>query len=377
MYERFFRFREKPFSLTPDPAFLYLGRHHSAAYSLLEYGVLSQAGLTVVTGEVGCGKTTLIRHLLNQLPDQVTVGLISNTHHRFDNLLEWVLMSFGVDYQLKSAVSLYESFVNFLIAEYARGRRTILVIDEAQNLDTATLEELRTLSNINAQKDQVLQTILVGQPELRTTLSRPELRQFAQRVVAHYHLGPLSEEETQSYIGHRLAQAGGRSDLFTLEACRRIYRQSGGVPRLINLICDTTLVYAFAEDAQSIDAELVQAVIDERAAGFDVGAEDHTSASAAPGLRHVQERPAQSLAPATITTHEDATPATRADLGSRQGQHADHGTLPESAQKGASRSQSATVVATECEDRMRSQSSVRSTVEKAMDRKQTNAKTAD
>lgn len=278
MYERFYGFREKPFSLLPDPGFLYLGQQHSKAYTLLEYGVLNQAGFTVLTGDIGCGKTALIRHLLNQLDDEITVGLLSNTHKRFNNLLEWVLMAFGLDYESKGSVRLFETFIDFLIAEYARNRRVVLIVDEAQNLDEAALEELRTLSNINADKDQVLQLIIVGQPELRTTLTRPNLRQLAQRVVAHYHLGPLSEQETIGYIHYRLEHAGGSTDLFTREACRQVHQQAGGVPRLINLLCDTALVYGYGENAKEISIDLVQSVIDERTAGMGSGPADQLSA---------------------------------------------------------------------------------------------------
>lgn len=268
MYERFYGFREKPFSLLPDPAFLYLGPQHARAYTLLEYGVLNRAGFTVLTGEIGCGKTALIRHLLNELNEEVTVGLLSSAHKRIDNLLEWVLMTFGLDYESKSPVRSYDSFVEFLIGEYARNRRVVLIVDEAQNLDEATLEELRTLSNVNADNDLILQLILVGQPELRTTLARPSLRQLAQRVVAHHHLEPLSEEETTTYIHHRLSHAGGPKDLFSPDACQLVHRQAGGVPRLINLLCDTALVYGYAENAREISVDLVQSVIDEGTVGI-------------------------------------------------------------------------------------------------------------
>jgi len=293
MYERFFGFHEKPFSLLPDPAFLYLGRQHGTAYSLLEYGVLNQAGFTVITGDVGCGKTTLIRHLLNQLDKGVTIGLLSNTHKNFSDLLRWVLMAFGLDYESKGAVRLYEAFVEFLIAEYARHRRVVLIVDEAQNLDVAALEELRTLSNINADKDLVLQLILVGQPELKATLERSELRQLAQRVVAHYHLTPLSEEETIQYIRHRLEHAGGTPNLFTHAACREVHHHAGGVPRLINLLCDTALVYGYAEEARQIGVDLVGSVIAERAAGMNLGRGDE------------QIVPPQQIAPSTANKIAD------------------------------------------------------------------------
>lgn len=272
MYERYYGFREKPFSMLPDPAFLYLGRQHSAAYTLLEYGVLNQAGFTVVTGDIGCGKTTLIRHLLNQLDKDVTVGLLSNTHKGFSDLLRWVLMAFGLDYASKGSVQLYETFVEFLIAEYERRRRVVLIVDEAQNLDAGALEELRTLSNINADKHLILQLILVGQPELRETLERPELKQLAQRVVAHYHLTSLTEEETSRYISHRIEHAGCSADLFTPDARRQICRYSDGVPRLINLLCDTALTYGYAEEVWEIGEDLIQSVISDRAAGMNLGA---------------------------------------------------------------------------------------------------------
>ncbi len=284
MYEEYFGFREEPFSLTPDPAFLYFSRQHRLAYSLLEYGVLKQAGFTVITGDVGCGKTTLIRRLLDELKLQVTIGLIDNTHPRLTNLAEWMAMAFGLVYKSRDPVELYDAFVQFLLAEHSANRRAILVIDEAQNLDAASLEELRTLSNINVGKYQVLQIILVGQPELKTTLSRPELRQFAQRVVAHYDLKAFSEDETLSYIHHRLQHAGGHSEIFSLDACRLIYRQSGGVPRLINLLCGTALVYAYAEEARQVSRDLVEIVLNDGAAGFSLGAR-----AATPIVDHVPE----------------------------------------------------------------------------------------
>lgn len=279
MYERHFGFREKPFSLLPDPAFLYLGQQHSEAWSLLEYSLASQAGFTVVTGEIGCGKTTLIRHLLNHLDQGVTVGLLSNTHGNLRNLLSWVLMAFGLEYEAKGAVRAYDSFVEFLISEYAGKRRVVLIVDEAQNLDAAALEELRTLSNVNADKDQLLQLILVGQPELERTLQCPELRQLAQRVVAHFHLTPFSEDETAAYIRHRLECAGGSPELFSVTACRRVHQYAKGVPRLINLLCDTALVYGFAEDAGIIGEDLVESVITERAAGLSLGSRDSVNAT--------------------------------------------------------------------------------------------------
>lgn len=264
MYESFYGFKEKPFSLLPDPGFLYFGKKHSMAFTMLQYGVVSQAGFTVIAGEIGCGKTTLIRHLLNHLERDVTVGLISNTQHRIGELMQWVLLAFGLEYRNKEKVELYETFVNFVIDEYARQRRTVLILDEAQNMDAQTMEELRMLSNINSDKDLVLQIILVGQPELRAMLRRPELEQFAQRIAADYYLEPLSAQETAAYIHHRLTVAGGEPSMFTPEACELIHRHSRGVPRLINVLCDNALVYGFAEQKRVIDAAIVGDVIHDR-----------------------------------------------------------------------------------------------------------------
>ena len=263
MYETFYSFREKPFSLLPDPAFLFLARQHSTALAVLEYGLVNQAGFTVVTGEIGCGKTTLIRHVLNTLGQDITVGLLSNTQR--GELLQWVLMAFGLDYRGKEKVALYETFLEFIIDEYAKNRRTVLIIDEAQNLGIDALEELRMLSNVNADKDQVLQLILVGQPELRATLSRPALIQFAQRVAVDYFLVPLESEQIGSYIRHRLEIAGGDPALFKPEACQLVYHHSEGIPRLINLLCDTALVYGYAAGKQKIDVELVREVVQDKA----------------------------------------------------------------------------------------------------------------
>lgn len=264
MYESFYGFSEKPFSLLPDPGFLYLGKKHSMALAMLQYGLTSQAGFTVVAGEIGSGKTTLIRYLLDQVESDVTIGLISNTHESFGELLQWVLLAFDLDYKGKEKVELYQTFQEFIIGEYARGRRTVLVIDEAQNLRPETLEELRMLSNINADKDQVLQLILVGQPELRETLRQPRLEQFAQRVGVAYYLEALSREEAVAYVQHRLKVAGGRPDLIERPAIEYLHEASKGVPRIINNVCDTALVYGFATQSPKIGLSLVREVVGDR-----------------------------------------------------------------------------------------------------------------
>lgn len=266
MYEAHFGLSEKPFSLTPDPDFLYLGKNHSRAWALLNYGLHSAAGLTVITGEVGAGKTTLIQRLLNEPNEGMTVGLISNAHSACE-LLQWVLMAFELDCSGRQKVELYQRFNDFLIEQYANNKIVVLIIDEAQNLDLETLEELRMLININSGKDMVLQLILVGQPELLETMRRPELRQLAQRVSANYHLDHLQLNETIAYIRHRIKHVGGDPELFNSYACAVAYYHSLGVPRLINILCDYALVYAFAEDKHQIDAQLMLEVIKDKLQG--------------------------------------------------------------------------------------------------------------
>ena len=267
MYEAFYNLKEKPFTLLPDPGFLYLSNRHRMALTMLEYGLMNQAGFTVISGDIGAGKTTLIRHLLNNMDREHTVGLITNTHRSFGELLQWVLLAFNMEHRDMDKVEMYRRFVDFIIDEYAHNRRTVLIIDEAQNMEAETLEELRMLSNINADKDQALQVILVGQRELRETLRRPDLVQFAQRISVDYHLEPLSENDTAGYIRHRLKVAGGNPDIFTPAACKAIYHFTNGVPRLINLMCDTALVYGYAEQKQRIDARLVADVAREKQQG--------------------------------------------------------------------------------------------------------------
>lgn len=286
MYREFYGLEQKPFSILPDPNYLYWGHSHSLAYSMLEYGVMNRAGFTVVTGEIGCGKTTLIRHLLDRLDEEFTVGLVSNIQD--GDLLQWVLMAFGQTYEGKSHVGLHDELQQFLIREYAEGRRTILIVDEAQNLGPKLLEQLRLLSNINADNDQLLQLILVGQPQLKGLLQAPELTQFAQRIASDFHLAPLTAEDIDAYIKHRLSKAGRDLPLFTMDACEALFEASRGIPRIINILADTCLVYGFARMAPEIDGGIVEEVIrDKRTHGiFDVGA--------AKGVEDTRRLPVQS-----------------------------------------------------------------------------------
>lgn len=265
MYEEFYGLKEKPFSIQPDPDFLFFGQRHTLAYAMLEYGIQNRAAFSVITGEIGCGKTTLIRHLLNQLGEDVTVGMVYNTHQDIANLLEWIMLAFGQPYDGLSQVAMYDAFQRFLIAEYAARRRVLLIVDEAQNLSPSALESLRMLSNINADKDQLLQILLVGQPQLNELLRRPELVQFAQRVSVQFFVPPLGTVEVERYIRHRLKVAGREKPLFTLKACQRIAEATNGVPRSINILCDTALVYGFSAEREWIDDELIEEVLSDRA----------------------------------------------------------------------------------------------------------------
>lgn len=264
MYESFFGLSEKPFSLNPDPGFLYLGRDHSRALSMLEFGLASETGVVVITGEIGSGKTTLVRALLNQLDDGYTVGLITNTHKAFGELIHWVSMAFGLEHEGRDKVGLYNQFVEFMIAEYAAGRRVVIIVDEAQNMSADTLEELRVISNINADKDIVMQLVLVGQPELRETLAQPRMKQFVQRISSYFYLKPLNLHETREYIEHRLKTAGARGRIFDYEAVYLIHQNSEGVPRVVNTLCHLACTYAYAEQTKKITGDLVREVITDR-----------------------------------------------------------------------------------------------------------------
>lgn len=261
MYEAFFGLNRRPFSLTPDPDFLYLSKQHAVTLAMLEYGLGSQAGFTLITGEIGSGKTTLIRHILKHIGGDVTVGVITNTHRNFGNLLTWILSAFGLERKHTDKVEMYQQLIDFVATEFLQGRRVVLIVDEAQNMDVETLEELRLLSNMNIGDELLLQLVIVGQPELQQTLMRPELAQFAQRISVEHHITALDLAQTRSYIDHRIRTAGGHEGLFDLYASAVVYYFSRGVPRAINNICDMALVYGFAEEAKPITCEIVMEVI--------------------------------------------------------------------------------------------------------------------
>jgi general secretion pathway protein A len=265
IYNERFGLRERPFTLLPDPDFLFWSENHSRAYAMLEYGMLTHSPITVITGEIGAGKTTLIRYLLRSLPEDFTVGLISNAQGNRGELLHWVLMALGAPAPTDATyVQLFAQFQNYLIEEYAAGRRTMLIFDEAQNLSIETLEELRMFSNINADKDELIQLVLVGQPELRDMIRQPRLEQFAQRVAADYHWPAMSADAVAAYINHRLGVAGAEREIFTPAACECVHLATRGVPRLVNQICDYALVYAFTDGLDRVDAGVIEQVVSDR-----------------------------------------------------------------------------------------------------------------
>ena len=285
MYEEFYHLTERPFRLSPDPSFLFLGKSHRRAMNVLEYGVASDAGITVISGEVGTGKTTLVRNLLAEIGDDYTVGMITNTQHDFSDLLKWVLHAFGIETEESDRVKLYKLLVEFITRQYRSGHRVILIIDEAQNLGTEALEDIRMLTNINVDKDIVLQLILVGQPELIEMLRKKELRQFAQRVSADYLLQPLTFRETERYIKHRINVAGGDENLFAQTAFAAVYYHSGGIPRVINTICDMALVYGYADEVPRIRKEIILDAIRDRKVGGLVIRDDQNFNQAAEDSR--------------------------------------------------------------------------------------------
>lgn len=264
MYEEFYGLTEKPFSIQPDPEFLFFGARHSMAYAMLEYSIQNRASFSVICGDIGCGKTTLVRHLLNNIEDDLTVGIVYNTHQQIDDLLGLIMLAFNQPYDGKSSLALFDSFQRFLIKEYTSGKHVVLIVDEAQNLSASALEALRMLSNINADKDQLLQIILVGQPQLRDLLRRPELQQFFQRVSVDFYIPPLDYLEVERYIQHRLRVAGRDAPLFTPGAMRLIAKAADGVPRTINILCDTSMVYGFSNGLEKIDVNLVREVLHDR-----------------------------------------------------------------------------------------------------------------
>ncbi|HEX7081142.1 MAG TPA: AAA family ATPase [Gammaproteobacteria bacterium] len=259
MYTEFFGLNEKPFSITPDPRYLYLSRRHADALAHLIYGISESGGFIQLTGEVGTGKTTLIRSLLEQLPEKAEIALILNPQLSAKEFLESICEELGTPLPEESSQrALIGALNGHLLKAHAEGRRIVLIVDEAQTLGPELLEQVRLLTNLETATQKLLQIILIGQPELRDLLGRPEMRQVAQRVTGRYHLEPLSRVETDAYVRHRMRVAGCQSPVFTPSAIRQLYRSSGGIPRLINVVADRALLAAYTRDSPRVDGPLVR-----------------------------------------------------------------------------------------------------------------------
>lgn len=260
MYTKFFGLNEKPFAITPDPRYLFMSERHGEGLAHLLYGVTESGGFIQLTGEVGTGKTTLVRTLLGQMPSEVDVALILNPQLSAIEFLLAICEELGIPLpdERHSSKALVDALNLHLLSGHARGRRTILLIDEAQNLSAGVLEQLRLLTNLETAKQKLLQIILIAQPELREVLSQPNLRQLAQRVTGRYHLEPLSREEATHYIDHRLKVAGALGDIFDAGAKREVYRLSGGIPRIMNVICDRALLGAYSRESRTVNKWLVR-----------------------------------------------------------------------------------------------------------------------
>jgi general secretion pathway protein A len=261
MYTSFFGLQEKPFAITPDPRYLYLSERHAEALAHLLYGINEAGGFIQLTGEVGTGKTTVIRSLLEQLPGHADVALILNPRVTPAEFLLTICEELHVPVPESGKGStkvLMDLLGRQLLDTHARGRRVVLIVDEAQNLSTQTLEQVRLLTNLETATTKLLQIILIGQPELRELLDQAELRQLAQRITGRYHLSPLSPEESAGYVKHRMRIAGATAEVFTPAALREIHRLSGGIPRVINVICDRALLGAFTQEDHRAGAALVR-----------------------------------------------------------------------------------------------------------------------
>ena len=244
----------------PDPAFLYVDDLHRKNLAKLIAGVTNHTGVTLVTGEIGCGKTTLAHYLKNQLQEKVALGLLTNTPRSFTDLLQWILHAFRVQVEHTSEVKLHQTFLDFVSGEFAEKRDTLLIVDEAQNLAAEQLEDLRLLTNTNM-AERMFQVVLIGQPRLRSMLRQSEMQHFGQLIGVEYQLNPLEPEQTEGYIRHRIAAAGGDPELFDSRACEVIHQYCNGVPRLINTLCDTVLFFAYDEQKTRVEGPFVKKIV--------------------------------------------------------------------------------------------------------------------
>jgi len=268
MYEKFYGFTDKPFNLTPDSKFFYASSKHEEALNCLLLAISERNGFVVITGEIGSGKTTVCRTLLSRLDPTTKVALVLNTHLGKKELLTTVLEDLEVEYKSTSKTHLLKALNEYLLRQAANDINVVLIIDEAQNLTPSVIEEVRMLSNLETEKEKLIQIVLMGQPELKKKLTMPKLEQFRQRVVLHYHLEPLAPEETKEYIMHRLKKAGNeKADIFTDDAVSEIYVHSKGIPRLINLICHNALINGLIRDQKTIAKEMILDTVKETLLG--------------------------------------------------------------------------------------------------------------
>ncbi len=262
MYESFYGLKENPFNVTPNPDYLYLGESHREALAQLLYGVREKKGFIVITGEVGTGKTTLLHYLLEKLDgnNHTRTAFLFNPKLTVNDFIQYILKDLGVRVQGQTKGEYLHHLHRYLLNAYKRDERVVLIVDEAQGLKPELLEEIRLLSNLETSRSKLLQIVLVGQPELDKTLSQPEFRQLRQRINLRFQLSPLSFKETREYIEKRLRIAGATEPIFTEKAIKEIYRKSGGIPRLINIICDNALLNGFALDQKVVDEKSVREV---------------------------------------------------------------------------------------------------------------------
>jgi len=265
MYERYYGLKEKPFQLPPDPEYVFMSETHLEVFTHLKYAVQENKGFVVITGEIGAGKTTLMNVLLEKIPQDVETAVITQTNLEPREFLRRLCDEFEVGRRAVDKAQMLDALHSFLLDQYRLGRRVVLIVDESQNLPLPTIEELRMLSNLELEKEHLLQMILLGQPDLKDKLRRKELEQFSQRVSVHCHLTGLEKAETDKYIRHRLKVAGARRlDLFTKGAVDSIFEASKGIPRLINILCDAALLYGYADDLPVIDRDVIIQVVEER-----------------------------------------------------------------------------------------------------------------
>jgi general secretion pathway protein A len=265
MYRDFYGFRQKPFNLVADPGFLYMSSKHRLALTYLEYGLTDGIGFVLLTGEIGTGKTTLIRQLLSQVEKDIEVAVVFNTNVTSEQLLELILQEFEIETRTRRKAVHLDTLNQFLIDKYSEGKRAVLIVDEAQNLSWSALEEIRMLSNLQTEQEPLLQIVLVGQPTLKRKIQDPSLTQLSQRISVSYHLNSLSFPETREYIAHRLKKAGAqKGGIFDLEAVKSIFQHSKGIPRAMNIICDAALVYGYADELKSIGKQVIEQVIKDK-----------------------------------------------------------------------------------------------------------------